>query len=218
MGALLIGLERVAYIINRSKIYELLYLQRISEQAHLNLESALAALYAHILKFLATANKLYSKNIGSRIAHGILNPDEVVNFVEKCTPLEDRVDIEANICENTYNRGVNTEFTNHAKEFKRLLVDLKEPIMRVDYRVAAMFVKLNESEQSDILRALSSIPYEDSHKTARQGRTNGTGRWLLNHERYREWRGSSASMILWLHGFRRCFILSKRVLSADKLH
>lgn len=116
------------------------------------------------------------------------------------------MDYEAHICESTYNREMNVESISRAHELKRLLVELKEPMMRIDSRVAATFDILNSNKQSDILRWISSIPYEDNHKTACKGRTEGTGEWLLNHEQYRDWRGSSASMILWLHGFRQFFI------------
>lgn len=37
----------------------------------------------------------------------------------------------------------------------------------------------------------------------RKGWTQGTGQWFLDHSQYREWRDSSASTILWLHGPRK---------------
>jgi ankyrin repeat domain-containing protein 50 len=70
--------------------------------------------------------------------------------------------------------------------------------------VAALYDKLNETERLEILAWVSDIPYKSNHYTASRGRTGGTGEWLLIHERYREWRESSASMILWLHGSRKC--------------
>lgn len=206
MGAILIGVEKVAYLIDRCGLYEILYLQRAFEQAETNLESALVTLYSHLLRFLALANRFYKKNNATRAGYGILNPNEFASFVEESASLEKRVDCEAHICESTYNRDMNVESVSRAHELKRLLIELKEPIMRIDSRVAAMFRNLNSNKQSDILRWISSIPYEDNHKTARKGRTEETGEWLLNHEQYRDWRGSSASMILWLHGFRQFFI------------
>ena len=207
MGAILVGVEKIADLINRCGLYELLFLQRPFERAETNLESALLALYSHLLRFLALANQFYKKNIASRAVYGILNPDKFVSFVEECAFFEKRVDIEAKICESTYNREVNLESVNRARELKQLLVELNKPTTRVDYRVAAMFDHLNRTNQSDILRWISSIPYEENHRTARKGRIDGTGKWLLNHKRYQEWRGSSASMILWLHGFRQFVIL-----------
>ena len=92
------------------------------------------------------------------------------------------------------------------------MANLDESIIRIDHRVFSMFETLKSVKQSSILQWISSIPYEDNHKTASQGRTEGTGQWLLQHQRYLEWRKSSASMILWLHGFRELTWYAEGVL------
>jgi hypothetical protein len=223
MGALLIGVEKVTYLINRCKIYEILCLrdnqfgQTVAdlEPAVANLESALVTLYATILRFLSMANQLYDKSFGTRAIHGILNPDEVVNFVDECRRLETQVDIEASNCERTYNR---VRLGKCGERLKQLLAGLREPIIRIDSRVADLHDRLGESERHEILTWLSDIPYESNHYTACKGRTDGTGKWLLRHERYGEWRGSSASTILWLHGIRRCSTPTLLMIYADKTY
>jgi hypothetical protein len=214
MGALLIGAEKVTYLINRCKIYEILYLHDkqprpvvldnlVSEKLALdNLKVALVELYAVILQFLAKANRLY-ESFSTRVLHGIMDTDEVVGFSNKCEKLETRVDIEAGNCDRLYDWTAHTKIDECRERFKQLLVDLEKPIMRTDSRVAALYDGLNESARCDILNWLSSIQYEKNHRTAREGRTNGTGKWLLEHERFRDWRRSSSSTILWLHGIRR---------------
>jgi ankyrin repeat domain-containing protein 50 len=221
MGALLIGVEKVTYLASRCKIYEILYLYNKQsgqaatnlkpavtnpERAVANLESALVTLYAAVLRFLATTNRLYDKSFGTRAIHSILSPDQVVKFVDECQKLETRVDIEANNCERTCSQTV-----------REKLADLQEPITRTDSRVAALYDRLNESERLEILAWVSNIPYESYHYTARKGRTDKTGQWLLRHELHREWRESSASMILWLHGIRRCPV-HILVSLTDKVH
>jgi hypothetical protein len=204
MGALLIGVEKVTYLISRCKIYEILYLH--DKQSGLevkNLELALVELYAAMLQFLAKANRLY-KNFSTRLLHGILNPDEVVGFVKRCEDLETRVDFEVGNCERTYSRTAHAKLDECGKRLEQLLAGLQKPIMRTDSGVAALYANLNESERFDILTWLSSIQYEKNHRTAREGRTDGTGKWLLEHERFLDWRRSSSSMILWLHGIRKC--------------
>ncbi|KAH0538447.1 hypothetical protein FGG08_004945 [Glutinoglossum americanum] len=170
------------------------------ELAVANLKSALVALYAAMLRFLSTANRLYDKGFGARTVHGILSPGELVSFVDECQRLETRVDIEASNCERTYSHLAYAKLGECGERLKRLLAGLREPVMRVDSRVAALHDRLDESEQIEILTWVSDIPYESNHYTARRERTGGTGEWLLRHERYREWRKSSASTILWLHG------------------
>jgi hypothetical protein len=110
------------------------------------------------------------------------------------------VDVEANDCDHTRSRVA------HAKiaDLERLLGDLTAPIFRTDRQVAKLWERLEDSRRIKILTWASSIPYEDNHYTARQEHVDSTGEWLLKHEMYREWRGSSASMILWLHGIRKC--------------
>ena len=62
MGAVLIGLEKSSYLINRCAAYERLYLNTQYETTQ-NLEDALTELYLAILKFLVEARKMCSKNI-----------------------------------------------------------------------------------------------------------------------------------------------------------
>jgi len=50
----LIGLERIAYLIDRCTVYELLYLH-VGTAASVNLERSILSLYTAILKFLARA-------------------------------------------------------------------------------------------------------------------------------------------------------------------
>jgi hypothetical protein len=221
MGTLLVGVEKVTYLIDRCKIYEILYLYDMqtgqamedsksalmqADQAMANLESALVALYAAMLSFLALANRLYDKNITTRTIHALLNPNEVADFISKCQTLEEWVNIEAESCEHTCRRIAHAKLDQCMEKLKELLVELREPIIRVDCRVAALWDRSTQSEHSNILRWASDIPYEDNHYAAREGRTAGTGQWLLMHDRYREWRGSSASMMLWLHGSRKCCV------------
>jgi ankyrin repeat domain-containing protein 50 len=200
MGALLVGLDALTNLINRCKIYEILYLNHgQAAQTSSNLEIALVKLYVTMLQFLVSANILYDCNAGVRILRAFLEPDKVVDFVDKCEKLQAHVDVEANNCDHAHNRVAHSKMT----ELERLLVDLTTPIIRTDRQVTKLWDRLNESRRTKILAWTSSIPYEDNHYTARQGHVGTTGEWLLKHERYLEWRGSSASMILWLHGIRK---------------
>lgn len=209
MAALLMGLEKIGYLVSQCEIYECLYLrlhptqptkqsEQLSLQAKIQLEKAMTELYTHILQFLAKANRISEMKTLRKTVHAILNPGEVIDFIEKCTSLENRMREEVEICERVFDQQQNAESTRILCELRKLLGDLEQPIVRIDNKIGFMFEKLNSSEQSDILQWISNIPYEDNHLTARQGRTEGTGTWLLRHSQYLEWRKSSASMILWL--------------------
>jgi hypothetical protein len=210
MGTLLLGLDRTLYILDRCKVYEMLYPRDPSVgKAGDNFESALIELYVLILQFLSKAIHLYDKTTAARAIHAFWHPNDIVDFEKKCQDLEARVDIEAENCERFYNQTERAMSSQHAKTLTGLLKELKElkdPIGRIDTGVAALWNRSNEFERSKILRWTSELPYEDHHKTASKGRTKDTGGWLFKHDRYREWESSDESMILWLHGIRKSFM------------
>lgn len=228
MGALLTGVEKITPLIGRCQIYEALYLDREqSDQvewkaALTNLTSALVTLYTAMLSFLASAIRTYNQGTISRTFCAILNPVEVIGFFDKCQTLENTVAIEVDNCERIHTRQIHAgsekqiqrleQIQAHSKEhiqkLKQILADLQTPILRIDSRLAALCERLDSSERLGILEWISDIRYEENHFFACQGRTSGTGDWLLRHERYREWRASSASMTLWLHGDRECHCVS----------
>ena len=125
----------------------------------------------------------------------MLSP-EVLGFVETCKDLEAQADTEARNLDRIQDRETNTKLES-------LREDLKIPILRVDDRVRTLSDGYEVDKRNKILSWVSHIPYEEIHYVARKGWTNGTGKWLLDHERYVEWRASSASTILWLHGMRK---------------
>ena len=200
MAALLVGGEKVTQLINRCTVYELLYLSsEVSGPSTLameNLTTALTALYLVVLRFLACAKKLYDKGSVSRTLGSVLR-SKVLEFVESCKDLETQVDTEARNLDRIQDREANMKL-------KSLFEDLRSPILRVDPRVSALSDEYEVDKRNKILSWVSDIPYEEIHYVARKGWTKGTGKWLLNHERHVEWRASSASTILWLHGMRKC--------------
>ncbi|MCJ1264207.1 hypothetical protein MMC22_004078 [Lobaria immixta] len=201
MGALLTGVEKITSLIGRCQIYEALYLkgehsnQEPWKQPVINLTSALVALYSTMLSFMGSAIRAYDQGTITRTLHPIMNPAEVIDFLDKCQALENAVVREVDDCEHILQASPE----EHIQKLKQILDDMQAP-MRIDSRVAALCEELNISERLRLLEWISNIRYEENHFHARQGRIRGTGEWLLQHERYREWRTSSASMILWLHG------------------
>jgi hypothetical protein len=63
MGAVLIGVEKVAMLLVRCTIYENLYLRQIPEVSnHANLQESLLELYAAVLEFLASAKRYLDRS------------------------------------------------------------------------------------------------------------------------------------------------------------
>lgn len=96
MAALLIGGEKITQLINRCRIYELLFLRHEPTKTPFtaNLIAALLTLYIVVLRFLADAKKLYDQTFLARTLGSLLSP-EVLKFVEECKDLELQVDREA---------------------------------------------------------------------------------------------------------------------------
>ena len=211
MAALLVGGEKGTQLINRCTIYERLYLSsEVSGPSTLameNMTTALTALYLVVLRFLARAKKLYDKGSVSRTLGSVLG-SKVLEFVESCKDLENQVDTEARNLDRIQDREARNLDRIQDREanmkLKSLFEDLRSPILRVDARVSALSDEYEVDKRNKILFWVSDIPYEEIHYVARKGWTKGTGKWLLNHERHVEWRASSASTILWLHGMRKC--------------
>lgn len=210
MGALLIGIEKIAPIISRCQIYETLYLNGMqSEQeewkaATASLTLALVGLYATMLRFLARAIRTYNQGTTSRALHATLSPAEV-GFLDKIQSLENKIAIEADICGRIHTRQGQASSEGQIQQLRHILEDFQNPlILQIDSGLAALREKLDSAQRLKILEWISDIPYAENHNFACQGRTSGTGEWLLRHKSYFEWRASSASMMLWLHGDREC--------------
>ena len=133
------------------------------------LTSTLVTLYATMSRFLASAIRAYGQAI------------EVDN------------------CERMHTRCIQASSKEHIQNLKQILDDFQAPTLHIDSRMATFCKILESSERLNMLEWISAIQYEETHFFAREGQTSETGGWLLRHERYREWRASSTSMILWLH-------------------
>jgi hypothetical protein len=55
------------------------------------------------------------------------------------------------------------------------------------------------AEEERILTWLSPAKFSERHTQAKNNRTPGTGKWLLDLKEYKDWLDSSCGF-LWLHG------------------
>ena len=81
-----------------------------------------------------------------------------------------------------------------------LLTSLNEPIKRLVDHSSISTQVLQESQYLQLLRWLSPVPFSSHHKRHSESRIPGSGQWLLDHHRYRDWRNTSSSSIFLLHG------------------
>lgn len=193
MGCLLVGFDRILYLMARCEVYESLYppdvnLGRASE----NFESAFTKLYLSIPQFLARAIRVYARNSVSRAFNALAMSDDITSFENICQDKEQRVDIEAQNCKRLYSKA----FCKDLLKDLDLIKDLQDPLDRIGTEVTDMWRKMNEEEGAEILRWISDIPYQGHHTTARQDRTPGTGDWFVTNRKFQQWQASDDSTIL----------------------
>ncbi len=93
----------------------------------------------------------------------------------------------------------NSGGANH-QQLAKVLDDLQRPINRMDDYLKSLQDQLQAAERLQILEWLSTLPYKKYHNQAQKNILQGTGAWFLKNKQLLEWRVSSFSSILWLHG------------------
>ncbi|KAL8850414.1 MAG: hypothetical protein Q9221_004646 [Calogaya cf. arnoldii] len=83
---------------------------------------------------------------------------------------------------------------------KAMLASLDQPILRTAAQVSEIHASLEKTERLRILRWLSTINYREHHKTSISTVMQGSGAWLQQKKEYIDWKTSSTSSILWIHG------------------
>ena len=148
---------------------------------------------------------------------------EIDRWVTKWTRTIDAERLQSTLTQqSTASNGINRlvhdfgalrmESTNSASKFEALLTSFTEPMIRTVHQVSTLSDSLaairNESQLREdrraILKWISDVQYRTHHQTLSNGLLEGTGTWLLKKREYVEWRNSSVSSILWLHGIREC--------------
>lgn len=187
VGTRLLCLERTTQAIARGAVYESLYLEREASGGMTDgLEHTLIALYTALLQFSAKAIDTQKEASDPGLS----------DFLRSSLDLERKVEEEVKNCKST-------QFPAGMKRLQIILRELKEPLVRVDKRVVEMFDIVDALRKARMLNWItSSVGYAQTHKQNIGALTSGTGHWLQHHEKFLDWRSSSASMILWLHGGR----------------
>lgn len=197
MGGLLVAIEKLSCLSNRSAICQRLYHSgNVPLDVLNNLCDAMVTLHTAMLHIMSLSHRLLVKNTAKRAAHALFNPDELSGVLENCEKLEAQVEREAHNCERARSQEADAES-------RKLLAILQAPILRCDDRVSTLLEIATEQERLEILDWISNVLYGANHRTVSDKRTKDTCKWLLHHVRYREWQDTSASTILWLCGNRK---------------
>ena len=85
------------------------------------------------------------------------------------------------------------------------LSDLHDSLKREFWKAKFSWMLINTGEERlEIFRWLSTVPHRSHHENTGNDFLPQSGQWLLQKGEFIEWRKSSVSSILWLHGIRMC--------------
>ncbi|KAH8798596.1 ankyrin repeat protein [Xylogone sp. PMI_703] len=83
------------------------------------------------------------------------------------------------------------------------LKDMEETLENLIRTTGKVEFKVNSAEEQKILNWLSDAKISTNYHKSLQGRTPGTGQWLLNSETYKSWRDHPQGL-LWIYGAAGC--------------
>jgi len=210
-GSIAEGVEIVSRLISRYINFELAYLDAGSQgpsAAQLKLSEALVSLYAAILTYLAKTGRYYTRSNPERFARSVLQPAQSIEscleamlkgemLIESFAQII-HVELTSTVTKNVLLQQIET--TTKFKPLETLIKAFDDPPVRTMGALEYLGDRWQAEEQQSLLQWLSRIPYHEHHETAYQEVLPGTGLWLLQQADYLDWRISSSSSILWLHG------------------
>lgn len=209
MGPLLVGLDKVLYLIDLCTVYELLYpYDPKIEHTYHNLEATVIEVYVLILQFLRTAILAYERSTKTSTSATFWTLDYINDYNARFEAIIPRIDYEAQNCERCYSRLDRVISIDQVKRLKRVLEDMERvkahqnEFRNMNSTFQNIWLFLDDGKREDVLRWISDIPFEDHHSVARTGRTANTGGWLFKQRVFQDWQISDDSMIFWLHGIR----------------
>ncbi|KAL8934772.1 MAG: hypothetical protein Q9216_005740 [Gyalolechia sp. 2 TL-2023] len=219
------GLETVSGYITRCTLYEHLYLSKPSS-ARAELELTLLRLYTAILTYLARARRHYDKGTIRRLGASVIDSSESLDIclskiaverddVDRCIHLIDSEllrDVGSTVSRNQamidtvsaelqalITRTSTLQKANHVS-MEALCRSLEQPLLRTASHVSDLHVELQREERQKILTWLSTVRYRQHHRSSISAVMPGSCLWLQQKQEYVEWKTSSCSSILWIHG------------------
>lgn len=196
MGSLLVCVEKITFLTSRHALHEIVFYQLRETTQFQNLQDSLVQLYTKLLKLLVYSYRIFVKNTMARVAHAVVSPAGITELLSECDEFEKRVETDLRNCEML--RGYEIEEGLSKLMFK--LANMNSSYLRTDENVEKLFESVSSQDCLTILDWVSRVLFGTHHDTIIGKRTGGTCQWLLEHETYRQWKTTSSSNILWLHG------------------
>ncbi|OPB46030.1 1-alkyl-2-acetylglycerophosphocholine esterase [Trichoderma guizhouense] len=217
-GHVLNSLENISNLIVQCQLIEVIYFTERRNQSgklFVQLSECITDLYAAILGYLASIMHYYGLTTAVRILKSVFvskndmkikyEPVETAEAkfrrlaeISRAQELGSAVDSIQGIEQHLKDKDDRDQM--EIQSLRDAMKDLHQPINRIDSRLGQIQDGIEQQMRTQILKAISTIPYGVHHKAASKGRLEGSGRWLLNKSAFIDWRRRSTSSVLWLHG------------------
>ncbi|OTA07712.1 hypothetical protein A9Z42_0086230 [Trichoderma parareesei] len=217
-GHVINSLENISNLVAQCQLIEVIYLverRKSSDELFGQLSESITDLYAAILAYLAGALHYFGLNTAVRILKSVVvSKDDVKTRYEPIESAQAKFRRLAEMAEaqdlgsvvdgiqgiEQHLQQMTERDAVEMQSLKDAMKQLSQPINRIDSRLEQIQDGIEQQVRTQILKAISTIPYGSHHKTASKGRLEGSGRWLLSKSVFGEWRKRSYSSVLWLHG------------------
>jgi hypothetical protein len=190
-AAVLDGCEAVATIIRRYSAIEDHYLSiSASPSMPLNVQSAIIAVYAEVLRYQARVLQYLGRNTFSRMTRNMLRFDGWEELLSKVLRSD-------NACKELINV---VESDNQAVRVKGIENALSALDIKLEAALEAAETKAAHLKEA--IQLISDVPVHDSHNAIRTrlgSKYWNSGQWLLNDPMYLSWKESQDG-IFWLQG------------------
>ncbi|ETS83113.1 hypothetical protein PFICI_04989 [Pestalotiopsis fici W106-1] len=207
-GQLWTGIDAATQAYLRARIYQVLYLGLPGRQDVADaLKNSILELLGAICGFLGLAVKYFSSGSVANTTRGLLNPESLARCIGRIAETEMQVEKNALACKAILDAVAHQrQGLRHDKLIDMLEAhtyrfdSLQGGLANVEAGIGLLMEALSDEEVHNIFLWISGIPYESDLYNARRGRLEGTCEWLIVHETYGQWKASSESTTLWLHG------------------
>lgn len=153
MLALVDGMDLALSLANRLQAYFAFYVRLPPSLSTVNLRLALTELYAHLLRFLATALEICSLPTTKRKLQAVWNQSEIVRFEEQSDVIAHRVAMEASNCDRELHMEQKTVASKYYRNLKSDLLQLDTIQESTRESVSHIGRKIDLSKLSIVLEA-----------------------------------------------------------------
>jgi hypothetical protein len=161
MKALASGMEHALCIVNRLRAYFEYFQHLPLTLTTENLQNSLVVLYAHILRFLAQAFKIYSMKAGHRVLKAIWQESEISAFECQCAKLEQQTEFEAANCDRELSATQQVQARRWKSALARHLDSLRDGLQGVRSSLNNLEVDAALSRLTQAQNATHDSPSED---------------------------------------------------------